>query len=439
MSKILDAVSIVLVHGDEVFAIQRQNFLKSFPGYWAFPGGKVDAGDETIAKYDGVDDRLWGAVIREAREEIGLDLTQTQIERVDFLGIAVTPDFNPYRFATHFFKIHLKNKPKLTIDHGEAFIADWFKPTVLVSMYERGEMLVVPPVLKVYRALAHNIQTGKVEHLDVRYDALKEVPSIESICGVKQFMPLSHTLPPASRTNCFLVGDEKKFIIDPSPMNEEEKEKLLYSLREHRLTGIMLTHHHGDHHQFAPQIAQHLNVPIYLSADTQMRIERHDSHYFKGLELRHLQEGDVLTSWLGHALKIIAVPGHDEGQLALMPENRAWFLAGDLFQGIGTVVIGGEEGDMAKYMQTLEKVIALKPRAVYPSHGIALGGTYILEKTLDHRRMREEQVLSLKLQHKTDDEILDVLYADIPQALRKYAMKNIHAHLHKLKLEKKIN
>jgi 8-oxo-dGTP pyrophosphatase MutT (NUDIX family) len=48
MSRVIDAVSIVITCGDEIFAIQRQPFLKAFPGYWAFPGGKVEAGDEAI-------------------------------------------------------------------------------------------------------------------------------------------------------------------------------------------------------------------------------------------------------------------------------------------------------------------------------------------------------------------------------------------------------
>ena len=440
MSKILDAVSVVLVHGQQVFAIQRQNFLKSFPGYWAFPGGKVDPGDENIAQHEGIEPRLWGAVVREVKEELGVDLTQLNIIKVDQLGVAITPDFNPYRFATYFFKITLSDRPVFTVDRGEAFIADWFLPSALTARYEQGEMLVVPPVLKVFRALAHDISISVIADVNVRSYGDDEVPMIESIYGVRQYMPLSHTLPPASRTNCFLFGDQgsPQVLVDPSPQDDAEMEKLCHSLRAHQISLIMLTHHHGDHHQFAPDLARRWQVPMVMSADTHSRLIKKVPDYFDGISVRHIQEGDVLTRWLGHDLTVVAVPGHDEGQMALMPSSGAWFLAGDLFQGIGTVVIGDDEGDMAKYMQTLEKVIALKPRAVYPSHGIALGGTTILEKTLEHRKLREEQVLQLKNVGKSDDEILDALYSDIPQGLRKYALKNIQAHLRKLKNEKKL-
>ena len=58
---------------------------------------------------------------------------------------------------------------------------------------------------------------------------------IESIYGVRQFLPLSNTFPPANRTNAFIIGDGKgndspKFLIDPSPKDENELAKFLKSV-----------------------------------------------------------------------------------------------------------------------------------------------------------------------------------------------------------------
>ena len=41
------AVTAVLVHENEIFIVKRQNYLKAFPGYSAFPGGKVDSGENS--------------------------------------------------------------------------------------------------------------------------------------------------------------------------------------------------------------------------------------------------------------------------------------------------------------------------------------------------------------------------------------------------------
>lgn len=447
MSKIIDAVSVVLVYQDQVFAIQRQFFLKSFPGYWAFPGGKVEATEAAPGQHPLIatlDSKLWAAVVRETQEELAFNLdeamTTNKVTGVHYLGLAVTPEFNPYRFATHFFKIELTEKPTFVVDRGEALLAEWSTCQALLTRYESGEMLAVPPVIKVITALGTDIKLKHIGDLNIAYDPQTEVPMIESIKGVRQYLPLSHTLPPANRTNCFLIGDggSPQILVDPSPQDKKEMTKLIHALREQKVDKIMLTHHHPDHHEFAPELARLWGVPIILSADSHQRLTRISQDYFAGIKIEEIAEGMKLTQWLGHAVEVIAVPGHDEGQLALMPANRAWFLAGDLFQGVGTVVIGDDEGDMAKYFQTLEKVIALAPRVVFPSHGIGLGSTTILEMTLEHRRLRETQILSLIQSGKSEDTILQTLYSDIQPELLKYARKNIQSHLKKLKDEGRV-
>ena len=44
-AKIHDAAAAVLLHEGQVLLVQRHAHLSAFPGYWAFPGGKVDAAD----------------------------------------------------------------------------------------------------------------------------------------------------------------------------------------------------------------------------------------------------------------------------------------------------------------------------------------------------------------------------------------------------------
>ena len=127
------------------------------------------------------------------------------------------------------------------------------------------------------------------------------------------------------------------------------------------------------------------------------------------------------------------MPGHDEGQFALSNEDCDWFIAGDLIQGIGTVVVGGPEGDMRKYMDSLNRVVQLNPRFIFPSHGIGLGGTFKIEETLKHRLMRESQIKGYLEEGKSSEEILKLIYHDIAPHLFPLAMKNIHSHLKKIK------
>src|SRR5690606_23376095 len=146
-------------------------------------------------------------------------------------------------------------------------------------------------------------------------------------------------------------------------------------------------------------------------------------------------EGDMLCRWLGRPVHVYEVPGHDEGQLALMPEDRAWCLVGDLIQGLGTVVIAKPEGHMGRYLESLRKVIALDPKAIYPSHGMVLGGTYRLRDTLKHREQREKQILALLHEGHSVNDMLPLIYADVDPRLLPLARMNIESHLDKLREE----
>lgn len=443
MSKIIDAVSIVMTCGDEIFAIQRQNYLKAFPGYWAPPGGKVEKADEDFfidhPITQGLEKHLFGAAVREGMEELGIDLREEivagRIDRVDFLGLAITPDFNPYRFATYFFRFHFKTKVTFKVDRNEALQSHWLTCRELTKCYEEGKILAVPPVIRVIQSLGRDPELRSIPDLNFDYDSSRYVPFIENVKGVVQIMPLSHTLPPATRTNAFLIGG---VLLDPSPWSDEEYEKFKNTLERFHFDKILLTHHHPDHHERSTRLAAEFNVPILLSRDTYERLSRKLPGYFDQVKTVIVKEGDIVTSWLAQPVRVYEIPGHDEGHIALASEDMSWFIAGDLFQGVGTVVIGGDEGDMAKYFATLEKVITLNPRVLFPSHGIGLGGVNILQTTLDHRRVRENQVLTMSKEGMTVDQMLEEIYKGVDKALWPYARLNIEKHLDKLKAEKRL-
>lgn len=446
MSKIIDAVSGVFVCGKKLYVVKRQNYLKAFPGYTAFPGGKVDKADyseEIVPGLEKLPSHLAHALVREIQEEMNFDLLAAvkncTVTNIQELGCAVTPDFNPVRFATHFYRIDVKEEINFSMDLDEAAYFGWEEAELLFNKFQTGSLLVVPPIKKLIEEFAKNPQATTIPDFDFRYNPETQVPMIESIHGVRQLPVLSNTLFPATRTNCFVIGDHFKVVIDPSPMNRAESEKLLNQLKSLQVNAIMLTHHHGDHNEFSPELAKVLNIPILISNDSYTRLcKKNGDSWFQGTTIQYLKEGDKLTTWLGEDVFIYEIPGHDEGHLGIAPKSMKWFIVGDLFQGIGTVVVGGEEGDMKKYFSSLEKVIKLSPKAIFPSHGIGLGGTYLLEKTLEHRKMREEQIMTMFKQGKSNQEMLKEIYFDVDERLYPYALANIESHLKKLKIENKI-
>ncbi|MGQ0501601.1 MAG: MBL fold metallo-hydrolase [Panacagrimonas sp.] len=442
---IREAVTVVLQHGEDILLVRRQPALTSFPGYWAFPGGKVDLVDAEAphragAWCAGIEPRLVEALARELREEIGFDLDAAaasgEVISLHLFGHALTPDFIPVRFDTLFFRVHLRGKPAVTLDVGEVDEYRWSSPAALMDDYRNGSLLLAPPTSAAVELLAGGggNDPGAIELEESHQHRL---PMIEPVFGLRVIPVRSNTLPPALHTNCFLIGDEgtHRILVDPSPWNEEELDALHERVRGLGVSQIFLTHHHPDHRERANALALRLGVGIALSADTEARISDGQPHYFRGITRRIVNEGDVVAHWLGRPVRALAVPGHDEGQLALMPDDCAWCIVGDLIQGVGTVVIHKPEGNMRRYFESLARLIALDPKVIIPSHGTALGTTYRLMETLKHRQLRESSVLALHRDGQSIEEMLTSLYVGLDPRLLPLARQNIESHLDKLREE----
>ena len=144
----------------------------------------------------------------EVEEEVQVSLKDLPIVRVEHVAIAITPEFNPYRFETYFFWIELSKEFNFLCDEGEVASSSWTDGKTLLEEYEKGKHLAVPPTVRLIERFASNEFSDECINLRLPYDPDNQVPWIESISGVMQFLPLSHTFPPANRTNCFLVGDD---------------------------------------------------------------------------------------------------------------------------------------------------------------------------------------------------------------------------------------
>jgi glyoxylase-like metal-dependent hydrolase (beta-lactamase superfamily II) len=340
----------------------------------------------------------------------------------------------PPRYYARFFRIDLAERPSLSGNPGLSDSVEWAPPAEWLRRYRAGSILLPASVSGALEGLVSGVVPIPGLHPIPLSDS---IPESESVVGVRQLWVRSNTLPPALHTNCFLIGDAdaERVLIDPSPNSTAELERLCMQVQRPGFHAVLLTHHHPDHRQFADEIARRYRVPIWMSADTQRRIRAAQPRFLEGVQQRLLAEGDVVSRWLGQPVRVLEVPGHDEGQLALMPDDRAWCIVGDLIQGIGTVVIAQPEGDMRKYFASLRRLIELKPRAIFPSHGLALGGVYYLEKTLQHREQREQQVRALFEAGRSVTEMLRIIYADLDPRLQRLAQANIESHLAKLKAE----
>jgi glyoxylase-like metal-dependent hydrolase (beta-lactamase superfamily II) len=239
------------------------------------------------------------------------------------------------------------------------------------------------------------------------------------------------TLPPATHTNCLLLGDEELWVVDPgSPYPEEQAtlEGALSLLAEEgrKAVGILLTHHHHDHVGGAVALARSRGLPIAATAQTQEQLDfRVD---------RVVKDGERIDTG-PRGWTCVHLPGHTRGHLCLIESGSGAVVAGDLIAGIGTVIVDPPEGDMADYLDSLRRLASLKPGVIYPAHGpVVPSGPEKIAGYIAHRLEREERVLgALRVKGPaTAAELVPDSYPDVKPELYPLAERSLLAHLGKL-------
>ncbi|MBI2377997.1 MAG: MBL fold metallo-hydrolase [Deltaproteobacteria bacterium] len=248
------------------------------------------------------------------------------------------------------------------------------------------------------------------------------------------------TLPPATHTNCYFVGRERVFVVEPATYDANDRTRLFDALDRvqadgRTIAGVILTHHHVDHVGSAALVRDRLGVPVIAHATTR--------ELLRGVvEVDELiDEGSSIDLGLGDRASVLFTPGHAPGHIVLFIERSGEMIAGDMVAGIGTILIDPDEGDMGRYISELSRLASFSPKVLMPAHGPAVEpAVERLEGYVAHRGMREAKVLMAleQLGASTSFELLPLAYSDAPSTLYPIAERSCLAHLLKLVREGRV-
>jgi len=265
--------------------------------------------------------------------------------------------------------------------------------------------------------------------------------------------------------NVYLVADGGRgALIDAGYADEDSSQARLEYLRgipSLELTYIILTHHHIDHASGAPRLREAMDARICLhpredrtlrdwkddapqdlppagSLEERVRAWRHEAA--RATADRLVEGGDTIAVG-GVTLEVIHTPGHTLGSICLyLREERALF-TGDTVLGLGTVaIVPPPHGDMALYVQSLERLKAYDAALLLPGHGPPVHDVgRKLQELIDHRHERERQILvALGHGYITLQALMDDIYPELDRRLLNMARGQILAHLAKLEGEGRV-
>jgi glyoxylase-like metal-dependent hydrolase (beta-lactamase superfamily II) len=198
-----------------------------------------------------------------------------------------------------------------------------------------------------------------------------------------------------------------------------------------RLQAVLVTHSHLDHVAGAPMLA---------AAHPDAILARHPSSGDDDADVvrwQSLHDGESVG--FGEAtVSIVHTPGHSPDHLAFWHEPTGALFTGDLvIAGSSVVIQASRGGDLALYLRSLERILELGPRRLFPAHGPMIEDPRALVRQyIEHRRAREQQVLAaLGAGHRTVEAIAESIYDGLEPRLMPAARENVRAHLDKLRTE----
>lgn len=227
-------------------------------------------------------------------------------------------------------------------------------------------------------------------------------------------------------TNTYILGNEKVAVIDPGPANPEHINIILDEFGP-SIHWILCTHTHLDHSPAVELLTDKLDQSVGvwgLPAPEGMGQDQN----FKPDRVAH---GDLLQAG-DFTLEAIHTPGHASNHLCFLYGEEGILFTGDHIMQGSSVIISPPDGNMKAYMDSLKNLRNYSLKWLAPAHGHMMGSPFdVIDFTLKHRLDREEKVYGAlkEVQRATLDELLPVVYEDVPVFMHPAARQSLWAHL----------
>jgi glyoxylase-like metal-dependent hydrolase (beta-lactamase superfamily II) len=232
-------------------------------------------------------------------------------------------------------------------------------------------------------------------------------------------------------TQTYVIGDDEVAVVDPGPDLPEHLDALERAIAGRPVAAIMCTHTHRDHSPAARPLAEQTGASIVGCAPLALETvgPRADASFDGDYAPAQVLVDDDAILVGGEPVTAVATPGHTSNHLCF--SYRGALFSGDHVMGWSTTVVVPPDGDMAAYMQSLDKLRKRDDRIYYPAHGPAVTNPQQYARhLLGHRMQREKQILKLIGDQARDvPDIVASAYPGLDPRLTVAAGGSVLAHL----------
>src|SRR5262249_30157195 len=217
----------------------------------------------------------------------------------------VTPPQSPRRYNTRFFAAWLPPGQETEIIPRELESGEWLRPAEALQKWIDGECLIVTPITFALQALAEGAHDF-AERMHAVPQSFRDFSEsrIEMRRGFYLCALRTPTIPPATHTNCYLIGGDELVVIDPgSPYPDQQAalDQVVARFIEQgkRFREIIITHLHPDHIGGVTHLAEKFGLPVAahrLTAEAisgEVRVDR----FIEDGEVIEVSEASTGLTW----------------------------------------------------------------------------------------------------------------------------------------------
>lgn len=234
-------------------------------------------------------------------------------------------------------------------------------------------------------------------------------------------------------TNTYVLRSEQGrcIVVDPGPVIASHIEAVIAACGGvDAIKIIAVTHMHPDHSPAAMSLKQLSGAALYSGYVIE------DQFQDKSFVAEHIIQHDQVIELDEIKLRCIYTPGHVNNHFCFLLENTQLLMTGDHMMQGSTVVIIPPQGNMNKYLQSLEILKNYAITQLAPGHGEYINEPIKeIDAIITHRLKREAKVvekLSACQQAIDLEDLTTLVYDDVDKQLHVMASFSLLAHLQRL-------